>query len=333
MAQRLVQVLLPKTDQASLEELLGDKNVVTWWREAGSDQRISVQYLLLAEETEALLDSLEQKFGREEGFRAIITPVEASLPRPAPEPMPEPIHEAVPAPRKFFRVSREELLAEIEEGIRLNRVFVAMIVLSSVVGAVGLARDNLAVIIGAMVIAPLLGPNMGAALATTLGDLAMIRRSARTLLAGALLALVLGIFMGYALPVDLGSAELQSRAGTIHPYDLALALASGAAGALSFTTGAGTVLIGVMVAVALLPPLLTAGIFFGVGMATAGSSALLLFLANLICVNLAAVSTFLLQGIRPRTWWEDKKAKRMSRRALLLWVGLLLLLIALLTLK
>lgn len=327
MSQRIVQVLIPKTDQASLEELLRDENVLTWWREAGLDRRVSVQYLLPAEETEGLLDTLEQKFGRRDGFRVIISTVEASLPRPAPEPAPAPtptpVLEAVPPPKKFLRVSREELLAEISDGTKLNRIFIAMVVLSSIVAAVGLARDNVAVIIGAMVIAPLLGPNMGAALATTLGDLPMIRRSARTLFAGAAIALGFGLLMGLTLPVNLASRELQARAGAIHPYDLALALASGAAGALSFTTGAASALIGVMVAVALLPPLITAGIFLGVGSPTAAGGAGLLFLANLICVNLAAVGTFLLQGIRPRTWWEDQKAKRMARRALLLWASLL----------
>lgn len=303
MAQRIVQVLIPKTDHLSLETLLKDEKVVTWWREAGEDQKVSVQYLLEAEDTESWLDSLEQKFGKREGFRVIIFPVEASLPRPQaqPETIPKPASDIIPSPKKFNRVSREELLSEISEGIKLNRIFIAMVVLSSIVAAVGLARDNVAVIIGAMVIAPLLGPNMGAALATTLGDLDMIQQSAKTLLVGVVIALIFGILTGTTLPIDLGSHELQSRAGAIHPYDLLLALASGAAGALSFSTGAASSLIGVMVAVALLPPLITAGIYLGVGLPVASGSAFLLFMANLICVNLSAVGTFLLQGIRPRT--------------------------------
>ena len=138
--------------------------------------------------------------------------------------------------------------------------------------------------------------------------------------------LIFGVLTGALLPIDLQSGELQSRAGAIHPYDLVLALASGAAGALTFTTGAGSALIGVMVAVALLPPLITAGIYAGAGFPMTAGSAMLLFCANLICVNLSAVATFLLQGIRPRSWWEDKQAKRMSRRALLAWTLLLLLL-------
>jgi len=49
-------------------------------------------------------------------------------------------------------------------------------------------------------------------------------------------------------------------------------------------------------------------------------------MTNVICVNLAAVTTFILQGIRPRTWYESKKAKRANKIALLLWISLLLIL-------
>ena len=55
---------------------------------------------------------------------------------------------------------------------------------------------------------------------------------------------------------------------------------------------------------------------------------LFLFAANLICVNLSGVFTFLAQGITPRTWWEKEKAKKAARHAILLWVIALLILVA-----
>ncbi|MGC1951284.1 MAG: DUF389 domain-containing protein, partial [Gammaproteobacteria bacterium] len=99
--------------------------------------------------------------------------------------------------------------------------------------------------------------------------------------------------------------------------------ASGCAGALAFTTGVSATLIGVMVAVALLPPLVTFGLLLGGGHSALAMGALSLFLMNLICVNLAGVMTFLVQGIRPAIWWEKDRAVKATRLAILLWVALL----------
>jgi len=110
----------------------------------------------------------------------------------------------------------------------------------------------------------------------------------------------------------------------VGPGDSALALASGCAGVLAFTTGAPATLVGVMVAVALLPPLVTSGLLLGSGHWTAAQGALLVFLTNVICVNLSGIVTFLFQGVRPLTWWETQKARRATRIAIAIWVLLLL---------
>ena len=74
MALRNVQVLLPETDQASLETLMKNERLVSWWREGGLDQRVNLQYLLPAEETEELLDSLEQQFGKPVSYTHLTLP-------------------------------------------------------------------------------------------------------------------------------------------------------------------------------------------------------------------------------------------------------------------
>lgn len=111
-----------------------------------------------------------------------------------------------------------------------------------------------------------------------------------------------------------------------------MALASGCAGALAFTTGVSTTLIGVMVAVALLPPLVTFGLLLGGGHLVLAMGALSLFLVNLICVNLAGVTTFLVQGIHPATWWEKDQAEKATRIAIVLWIALLAALVGLILL-
>jgi len=109
--------------------------------------------------------------------------------------------------------------------------------------------------------------------------------------------------------------------------DIILAMASGAAGAISITMGVATALVGVMVAVALLPPLVTFGHLLGAGFLVEAEGALLLFLINLICVNLSGVVVFLAQGIRPRTWWEAEKARRSTWTAIGMWTILLIILV------
>jgi uncharacterized membrane protein len=138
----------------------------------------------------------------------------------------------------------------------------------------------------------------------------------------------MSVLVGLLLPVDPSSPQLAARTNA-DVGDIALALASGAAGALAFTSGVPSVVVGVMVAVALLPPLVTAGLMAGGGYWAAMSGALVLLLTNVTCVNLAAVGTFLVQRVRPRTWWEADRAKKATQRAAAAWIAMLLVLLGL----
>lgn len=210
---------------------------------------------------------------------------------------------------------------------KLPRVFTLMVVLSSVVAALGVLRNNVAVVIGAMVIAPPLGPNVAMSLATTLGDMGLGSEALKATVVGILTALVISVLLGLFMTVDPDTPEIASRTA-VGLGDIALALASGVAGALAFTTGIPTVLVGVMVAVALLPPLVTFGLLIGSGHGSVAMGAILLFVTNLICVNLAGVVTFLAQGVQPISWWEAERAKKATRIAIGLWILLLVALVA-----
>jgi len=138
-----------------------------------------------------------------------------------------------------------------------------MVVLSSLVAAIGILRDNVAIIIGAMVIAPLLGPNVALSLATTLGDEKLGRTALKTLVVGILVVMAVSVSVGVFVPFDITTLHEVITRTEVGLGDIALALSSGMAGTLSFTTGLSTTLIGVMVAVALLPPLVTSGLLCG----------------------------------------------------------------------
>jgi uncharacterized membrane protein len=152
-----------------------------------------------------------------------------------------------------------------------------------------------------------------------------MRKAAKTLFVGILLALSLSIGLGVLWPSDLTSQELMSRT-EVGLDSVALALASGAAAALSLTMGLSSVLVGVMVAVALLPPAATLGLMLGHGEMGLAVGAGLLLVANVVCVNLASKLVFLIKGIRPRTWLEKEKARRAMLVYLLGWLAILVVL-------
>jgi uncharacterized hydrophobic protein (TIGR00341 family) len=317
MSLRLIELTLADSVADRLSEALEGVDVLEQWREPTLESRVLIRILVRTEKSESVLDALERRFTGTDGFRVILLPVEATIPRP-PEPEPEP----EPPPRG--RVGREELLDDLASGTRITTVYLAMVVLSTIVAAVGLMRNNIAVVIGAMVIAPLLTPNVALALATTLGDFGLMRKALKTNLVGLATALVFAVLVGAVVP-EVDSAEILSRTKA-ELADIVLALAAGAAGALAFTSGVPATLVGVMVAVALLPPLVTAGLRLAAGDMAHAGGAFLLLMANVICVNLAAVLTFLVRGVGPRTWWEADKAKRATRKAVLLWGALLVVL-------
>jgi uncharacterized hydrophobic protein (TIGR00341 family) len=330
MPIRLIDVFLPQEHVHLVEGALEGRDIIGFWTETPSDGRVHAQVLVATQRAEGVLDELQQRLVGIKDFRIVILPVVASIPR---------LKEGdaqVAAPEKerkkaTLRVSREELYAQVSNTVKLTPVYVVLVILSSVVAAIGLNRDSPAVVIAAMVIAPMLGPNMALSLASTLADWALAARSLKTLAVGTAVALFFSVLAGRLAGVNLAAVEFASRTQA-SLGDVALALSAGAAGALAFTTSAATWLVGVMVAVALLPPLVTGGMLLGAGELSGALGAMLLFVTNVICVNLAAIGTFAAQGIRPRTWWEANKARRATRMALAIWGALLALLVILILL-
>lgn len=327
MQQRVIKIILPGKYKKPSLELLGKQEKIDYWLEESNSANTVISVLTDSVRTEKIMDIFERKFGKVEGFKLVVFPVEASLPRPAKE---EPKKEKVKK-KESSRISREELYADIVGSTKTSRIYIILVILSTIVAAIGLMNANVAVIIGAMVIAPFLGPNVALALSTTLGDNEIRNDALKASIIGYLIVILLSGGMGYFFEVDLASSEISARtqAGL---SDILLALASGAAGVLAFTTGAPAVVIGVMVAVALLPPLTTAGLLLGSEEYEKATGAFLLFLTNIICINLAGVTTFLLQGVSPRTWWEAKKAKIAVRKTLAIWIVTLVALIILILL-
>ncbi len=108
---------------------------------------------------------------------------------------------------------------------------------------------------------------------------------------------------------------------------MALALVSGAAAVMSLTTGVSSALVGVMVAVALLPPAATLGMLLGSAQPGLAVGTALLLAVSVVSVILAAKLVFLAKGVKPRTWLEKRAAQQSTRVYLVVWIATLLLLV------
>jgi len=330
MAQRLLKIILPEMNQQQALDLLNGQEEVTFWLEESARGTFVASAIMDSGFSEHMMDLFERTFSHIEGFRLVLLPVEATLPRIEKKESPDDTGPAAREKKKkqidTRRISREELYAGVVDSADLSTVYIALTLLATVVAAIGLLKNNVAVIIGAMVIAPFLGPNVALALSTTLADTDLGTRAIKTLLIGLGIVLLLSATMGYVLNATPQIPEIASRTRT-DLSDLILALASGAAGVLAFTTGISSALIGVMVSVALLPPLTVCGLLLGSGHLPQSFAAFLLFVTNVICINFAGVVTFFIKGISPRTWWEAKKAKKATRRAIIIWSVILIALV------
>jgi uncharacterized hydrophobic protein (TIGR00341 family) len=302
-------------------------------RETQAPDRVTVEMIAGDEHRQDLLDAIQRTLVARNDWQISLLPVETTIPLPASEEETEDkADENGKRAKKVGGLSREEILNQVWSQAQIGRNYIVFVILSAVVAAFGMIADNVAVVIGAMVIAPLLGPMLAFAVGVALGEERLMLRATGAAAVGIALAFLLGLAIGALWPILPDSHELLAR--TEVGFDgIAIALASGAAAALSLVTGLSSALVGVMVAVALLPPVTASGIFLGAGDGANALDALLLLGVNIVCVNLAAQSVMLLRGITPRTWFEKRKARRGSLIYAAIWLGLLLALGGLLLLR
>lgn len=261
MALRLIEFVVSEDNETRLENVLGDLQAIDFWQVPTGKCTILVRVLAEADQAEIIVSELEKRYAYKDKFRAILLEVKAtSPPVQTPEDTSSEPFEKTESPKPSpERVACMELVTKMTDGVEISRNYILTVIMSVIVATVGLVRNNVAIIIGAMVIAPLLTPNMALSLAATLGDAHLARRALKANVLGILMAVVLAALVGLVLHADPAGSEIASRA-EVGYSDIILALAAGGAGALAFTSGVSAALVGVMVAVAILPPLATAGL-------------------------------------------------------------------------
>ena len=193
---------------------------------------------------------------------------------------------------------RIDLFDRLQVGARWNIDFMMMMCLSTAIASLGLIQNSTAVVIGAMVVAPLMTPLIGAGLGLVQGNTIFFRDSIKAMGFGIGAALLISLVLGFIVPMEQLTPELLARGGpTI--IDLGVAFLSGAAAAYAVARpsllGA---LAGVAIAAALVPPLATVGISFAEGVWEVTEGAAILFATNLVAIVLGAAFIYRRLGIQ-----------------------------------
>lgn len=206
----------------------------------------------------------------------------------------ERFHRHVP---KLDRDARRRIATDLERGGSVSMDFVIMLMLSAGIASLGLVQSSAAVVIGGMLVAPLMTPMLATGLALVQGNFQQFRASLQAMAIGIGGALLSAMLVGWLSPWDDLSTEVVAR-GAPNLFDLAIAALSGiaAAYALSRPGLAGT-LVGVAVAVALVPPLCAVGIALVKTHYEIAAGAAVLFVTNLLAIILGAALVFRLFGL------------------------------------
>ncbi|HET7334928.1 MAG TPA: TIGR00341 family protein [Rhizomicrobium sp.] len=305
MPLRLVEVIAPDGYIDTVNAIADSESVIEKSTLVNcKDGHTLIRLLTRATGRQRLIDELQRALSSAEHWRVSLYPVDTSMPE---KKLPE--DERKERERQRTNQTREELFNGVWASATLSSDFILMSGLAATIAAAGLIQSNAAVVIGAMVLAPFLGPNIALALGAALGNIKLVTRGAIALVVGTAIAIGFGFVLAFVLRADGMTHELLLRT-SVDPTSAVIALASGAAAALSLSSGTASALVGVMVAVALLPPAVTLGIAIELGYMrnTAGAAGLLL--VNIAAVNLAALGIFFYRGIRPKSWLEQRTASQ-----------------------
>ena len=216
--------------------------------------------------------------------------------------------------KKYFNVlpdkeDEQEIIAQIRSGISFRGANLWVLIFAIFIASLGLNVNSTAVIIGAMLISPLMGPIIGMGLAVGINDLDLLKRSAKNYGVATLISVLTATFYFLISPLSEVQSELLARTSPTL-YDVLIAFCGGAAGIIALCTkGKGNVIPGVAIATALMPPLCTAGFGLATGHWLYFLGAFYLFFINTVFIALATYG-----GVRllqfSQTSEKDIKARR-----------------------
>jgi uncharacterized hydrophobic protein (TIGR00341 family) len=296
---RFVEVPIPTGKRGAILELLDEEGIdyaVT--PEVGRPEYVAVVTFPLS--TDALTDVLDRlnAAGIDESAYTVVTEPETVVSKKGTGVDRRPGSKAI---------SGEEMAARANELAPALSTFVVMTLVSSVVATAGLFLDSSAVVIGAMIIAPVLGPAISTAVGTVTAERELYWRGIGLQLAGIALSILgAAAFAWLAHETFLVSPSVDVREIPIIQerlvpdlFSLVIALGAGVAAVVSLTRDVGQALVGALIAVALIPPAATTGIMLAWNYPLSALGAFLLTVVNLLAINFVALALLWVSGYRP----------------------------------
>lgn len=195
------------------------------------------------------------------------------------------------------QVDQSEVIERRRADGALSEHYLFMTAMSGGIAILGLLLSSPAVVIGAMLLSPLMGPIMGLGFALAIGDWDWLKQSLRTLIIGSAMAVLLCAVLVFLSPIQTITSEIAARTRP-NLFDLFVALFSALAGAYAMIRGREGAIVGVAIATALMPPLAVVGFGLATVNWTVFSGALLLFVTNFLTIALTAFALAKLYGFR-----------------------------------
>lgn len=196
-------------------------------------------------------------------------------------------------------INHQAVISDLALRTELSGSFLSSLILANLIALLGLLTNSVAVVIGAMLISPLMGPIFSLGLAFTMGDLDLSRRAVRNIAISIILTVIVATLLTLISPLKAATHEILARTRP-NIYDLLIAVFAGFAGALALCTRKNYLFTttGVAVATAVIPPLSVVG--YGVGTWQFGIAAggFLLFFTNLVAIVISSDVVFYLYGFK-----------------------------------
>jgi len=220
--------------------------------------------------------------------------------------------------KKYFNAmpdkeDEQETIRSISAGVSFRGATLWVLVFAIFIASLGLNVNSTAVIIGAMLISPLMGPIIGMGLAVGINDFDLLKRSVKNYLVATVISVITATVYFLLTPLDEAQSELLARTSPTL-YDVLIALCGGAAGFVALATkGKGNVLPGVAIATALMPPLCTAGFGLATGNLYYFLGAFYLFFINTVFISLATYIGARMMKFSPKSFVSNERYAKVRR--------------------